>query len=139
MLSPSPPQTGASALGVLERRLASLGLLEAHPARADGGIQLVLRLIHFPCPLDRLRPEVARVGRVAAELEADQMVLLVVGGGAAAPIRLHLLDLELARVARWRPDRPRPALTTDRLADRGLRNAGVRDARGQRPVRALRG
>ena len=54
-----------------------------------------------------------------------EVVLLVVRGRAGQAVRRHLLDLELRRVARRRPDRARPAADADRAADRGLGDVGV--------------
>src|SRR5947209_6540660 len=62
---------------------------------------------------------------MAAELETDQVVLLIVGGRAAHPVLAHLTDLQLGRIAGRGPDRPRPALDADGLADVGLRDLRV--------------
>ena len=65
-----------SAVAVLERRLAPLRLGERERPGADSVVQLVLDLVDRCGARVRLGPEVARIGRVAAELEADQVVLL---------------------------------------------------------------
>jgi hypothetical protein len=61
---------------VLQRRLAPLGLVERQVARADLAVQLVLDCVHLGRARVRLRPEIARVDRMAAQLEADQVIFL---------------------------------------------------------------
>src|SRR5215218_8886248 len=75
---------------------------------------------------------------MATELEADQVILLVVGRLSAAVVRLHARDLERVRVIRRRAHGLRPALPADRLVDRILRDVRARDARGDRPAGTLR-
>src|SRR6266496_3197728 len=69
---------GFSADVVLEPRLARLRLQERDPARAEVFVELELDPVDLVRPGTRLGPEVARIGRVAAKREADQMILLVV-------------------------------------------------------------
>ena len=64
---------------VLELRLLRLRVGERERAGADLRVQLVLDPVDGARARIRLRPEVARVGRVAAQLERDQVVLLVRG------------------------------------------------------------
>jgi hypothetical protein len=116
---------------VLEGRLCALGLGQGQLALADLVVELVLDLVDLGCARVRLGPEVPRVGRVAAELEADQMILLVVRRRAGEAVQRHLLELELRRVARRRADRSRPAVHADRAADRRLRDVGVERPRRQ--------
>ena len=75
----------SSAGRVLQARLAPPPFGEADLARADLPVQLVLDPVHLLGVRPRLRPEVPRVGRVAAELERDQVVLLVLGGLPPTP------------------------------------------------------
>ena len=70
------PCASRLAVAVLERRLAPLRLGERERPRADAVVELVLDLVDGRRARVGLRPEVARVGRVAAQLEADQVVLL---------------------------------------------------------------
>src|SRR6266566_4960259 len=130
--SPGP----ALSLFVLEGGFLALRRVERHPSGADRVVELVLDRVDVGGPWIRLRPEVARVGRMAAELEADQVVLLEVARAAAEPVRAHLLELEVRGVVARRANRPGPAADADRRADRGLRDIGVEDARRQRPARA---
>jgi hypothetical protein len=62
---------------------------------------------------------------MAAEREADQVVLLVIGQRAADPVFTHLFRFQLVRVARRRADRPRPAAHADGRVDVRLRHVGV--------------
>src|SRR5579884_3076322 len=105
-------------LRVLERGLAPLRVREREPATADLRVQLVLDPVDLARARIRLRPEVARVGRMAAELEADQMILLVVVRRARPAVLAHLHELQRAGVARRRPDGLRPALPADGRPDR---------------------
>jgi hypothetical protein len=72
---------------------------------------------------------------MAAELEADQVVLLEAAERSAQPVLAQLPHLQLVRVRRRRADRPRPAAHADRVADRRLRDGRVERARRARPVR----
>src|SRR6185437_10688072 len=76
-----------------------------------------------------LGPEIARVGRVAPEFEADQVILLEVGERAGLAVLPHLPALERVRVVDRRADRRRPAVTADRRADVRLRHARVENSR----------
>ena len=67
---------GHLARRVLERRLAPLCLGERQRPRADAAVELVLDPVDRRRARVRLRPQVARIGGVAAQLEADQVVLL---------------------------------------------------------------
>jgi hypothetical protein len=58
-----------SAFAVLEHGLLLLGGLERERAVADLRVQLVLDPVDGGGARIRLRPEIARIGRVAAELE----------------------------------------------------------------------
>src|SRR5712691_10952436 len=115
----------SSAVPVLDLGLAALSRREAQPAGADLRVEIVLDRVDVVGTGTRLRPEIARVGRRAAELEADEVVLLVGMRAAALAVRAHLPELELTRVARGRPDRPCPARDADRPADRRLGHVGV--------------
>jgi hypothetical protein len=119
---------------VLESRLCALRLGQGQLALADLVVELVLDLVDLGRARVRLGPEVPRVGRVSAELEADQVILLVVRRRAGESVQRHLLELELRRVARGRADRPRPAVHADRAPDRRLRDVGVERPRRQRRV-----
>jgi hypothetical protein len=121
--SPSAP------VGVLELRLLQLRLGERQLARADARVQVVLDPVDGRRPWIRLRPEVARIRRIAAELETDQVVLLVCGRRAVLVVHPHLLALERVRVVDGRTDRARPAALADRRADRRLRHRGIQHAR----------
>ena len=68
-----------STLGPLELGLAALALGQADLARADLGVQVVLDRVDLVGPRPALGPEVLRVVRRAAELERDEVILLVVG------------------------------------------------------------
>jgi hypothetical protein len=114
---------------VLQRRLAPLRLGEGQPAGADGVVQLVLGRVDVVGPGPWLRPEVARVARAAAELEADQVILLVIVRAAGRAVLPQLPQLQLVRVAGRGPHRLRPAAHADRRADRRLRDVGVQHAR----------
>src|SRR5690348_16897440 len=72
---------------------------------------------------------------MAAELEADQMVLLERGGRAAQAVRAQLLDLQMGRVVGRRANRPRPAAGADGRADRRLGDLRVENPGGERPAR----
>ena len=100
LVSPS----GASA------RLPPLPFGEGDLARADLRRSARSRSCRLLGVRVGLGPEVARVGRVATELELDQVVLLVVGRAAAHAVLAHLPDLQLVRVLGRRPDRARPAV-----------------------------
>src|SRR5436309_1534987 len=107
---------------MLQSRLAALRLREAELPRAHGAVQLVLDLVHLRRPRVALGPQVARVARVTAELEADQVILLEVAQPTAERVRADLPLLERVRVVDRRADRPRPAAAADRRADRRLRD-----------------
>ena len=108
----------ALAVAVLERGLAALRLGERERPRAHTVVEVVLDLVDRSGARVRLRPEVARIGRVAAELEADQVVLLERRRRAAEPVLPEPLRLERVRVRDGRPDGARPAVTADRRGDR---------------------
>jgi hypothetical protein len=80
---------------VLELRLPSLCLREGQPARAHLGVELILDPVDVRSPRIRLGPKVAGIRRVAAELEADQVVLLEVGGRPLQGGGAELLELEV--------------------------------------------
>src|SRR5437899_5720054 len=84
-----------------------------------------------------LRPEVLRIARVAAQLERDEVVFLVVGRVLVLePGGGELLRLEPVRVRHRRPDRLRgPLGIADRLADVGLGDVGIHDAGGRCGIR----
>src|SRR5581483_10606469 len=115
-----------SPLRVLQRRLLVLRLLERERAAADLRVQLVLDPVDLRGAGVGLRPEVAGVVRIAADLEADQMVFLVRRRRPAQPVRAHLLLLQLVRVLDRRTDRLGPAGAADRRADVPLRHPRVR-------------
>jgi len=119
-------QRGYSKVGVLGTRWLM--------TEADLAIQLVLDPVHLLCVRPRLGPEVARVGRVATELERDQMILLVAGRAAPDAVLAHLPDLQVVGVVGRRPDRARPAAHADRRPDRRLGDIGVDDAGRARPA-----
>jgi hypothetical protein len=80
-------------------RVFGLGPDELRRERAAGGQWLREGAPH-------LRPEVLRVSRVAAKLERDQVILLVVGGRLVhVPGSAELLLLESVRVAGRGADR----------------------------------
>src|SRR5205085_5088219 len=101
---------------------------ERELTRADLGVELVLDLIHLRRARVRLGPEVARVAGAAAELETDEVILLVLRQRADLAVLPHLLPLELVRVGARRADRRRPAVATDRGADARLRHVRVENA-----------
>src|SRR6185437_9908729 len=118
-------------LRVLDGVLALLRLGEGQLPVADLGVELVLDLIHLRRARVRLGPEVARVGRAAAHLEADQVVLLVVRHRAHLAVLPHLLALERVRVRHRRPDvavQPRLQMVERMFAwvTSGLTTPGVR-------------
>src|SRR5581483_7883482 len=113
---------------VLELRLLPLSICKRELAAAHLAVELVLDAIDIAGARIRLRPEVAWVGRVAAELETDEMVLLIVGRAAALSVGAHLLDLQRVRVLHGRADGPRPAVDADGGADVRLRDVRVEDA-----------
>src|ERR1700741_2873212 len=87
-----------SPVRVLQRRLLVLRPLERERAAADLRVQFVLDPIDLRGAGVGLRPEIARVVRVAADLEADQMVFLICRRRAAQPVRAHLPLLQVVRV-----------------------------------------
>ena len=105
-------------------RIFGLGADELRRERAPGGQRLIEGAPH-------LRPEVLRVSRVAAQLERNQVVFLIVrrrfvqvAGGA------ELLILEDVGVAGRRSDGlGRPVRVADGVVDVRLRDVGVRGAR----------
>src|SRR3954471_21012522 len=103
---------------MLERGLTTLRLGEAQLAAAHLRVQLVLLAVDDDSARLRLGPEVARVGRVAAELEADQVILLVRRRRPAQPVLTEPSTLEVIRVGNGRPDRACPAAPADRRSDR---------------------
>src|SRR5439155_26172761 len=78
----------AISLAVAPLQLGQLALRlgEAQVARADPGIQVVLDPVDAVGLRLPLRPEVLRVVRGAAELERDEVVFFVVGGGAGEAV-----------------------------------------------------
>src|SRR5690349_4185359 len=62
-----------------------------------------------------LWPEIVRISGVATDFEADQMIFLIVRRRTLQVQRGHLLLFQSRRIARWRPDRFRPARYADRL------------------------
>ena len=98
------------AVAVLERGLAALRVGERERPRAHTVVQVVLDLVDRGGARVRLRPEVARIDRVAAQLEADQVVLLerrrrARGAGTAArPFALRAFVYETGgRIVRVQP------------------------------------
>src|SRR2546426_5623622 len=83
---------------VLQVCLATLRFGERHPAGAHRRVEIVLDSVHLIGARARLRPEIARIGWMAPELEADQVVFLEAGRVAAATICVHLPDLQRRRV-----------------------------------------
>src|SRR5215218_10030876 len=118
---------------MLQRRLAPLRLRERQAAAADGLVQLVLDLVDLRRTRIWLRPQVARISRVPAELEADQMVLLERGRRPAQAVLAQALALEVVGVGDGRADGARPAAPADRRANRRLSHAGVQHTGRQRP------
>jgi hypothetical protein len=62
---------------VLQLGDLALSVGETERAVADARVEVVLGRVDLLGARARFRPEVARVGRMTAELEADQMILLV--------------------------------------------------------------
>ncbi len=120
------------ALRVLQRRLFFLRLRQRQRTVTDLRVQLVLDPIDLCRARVRLRPEIARVGRIAANLEADQVILLVRRRRAVQSVRAHLRQLQLVRVVDRRTNRRRPAAYADGRADRRLRDVRVENARHAR-------
>src|SRR5512146_1365024 len=123
---------------MLERGLLELGLVERELAGADLAVQLVLDRVDLRRPRIRLRPEIARIGRMPAELEADQVVLLIVGAPSTDAVFTHLSHFQLVRVRGRRPDRLRPAANADRGLDVRLRDVGVEHAGRARWIGVIR-
>ena len=73
---------------------------------------------------------------VAAELEADQMILLVGGRRPAQPVLRAGLALQVVGVARRAGERSRPPVLQIVAAIVACVTAGLSDARCQRPARA---
>jgi hypothetical protein len=74
-----------SSRAVLELRFAPLPLGERDLTGTDLSVQLVLDTIDLLGVRPRLGPQVATVGRVPTELEADQVVFLVTGRAESLP------------------------------------------------------
>src|SRR5204863_4945628 len=83
----------------------------------------------------RLRPQVARITRRTAELERNEVILLVRGQRTAFTVLTHLPELERLRVALGRSDLSRPPADANRGVDRRLSNHRVENARSQTPNR----
>src|SRR5690242_18602391 len=98
----TPPTIAPSTSAVLERGLLDLRVGERQGAVAHTPVQVVLDRVDLRGARVGLGPQVARVGRVAAELEADQMVLLVVRRRPRLAVEAHLAPLERVRVLRGR-------------------------------------
>ena len=79
--------------------------------------------------------QVACVGRAAAQLEADQMVLLEVRAGSAEAVLRQLHLLQVVRVRHGRPHCACPPATqiVERIVCLG--HVGIQDARRARPAR----
>src|ERR1700675_2663664 len=120
--------SGVLSVGVLELGLLSLCIVERQLPCANFGVEVVLDRVHLGRARIRLGPEVPRVGGMPAELEADEVVLLVVGQRAADAVFTHLFLLQLIRVRGRRPDRLRPPVHADRGIDVRLRDVGIQDA-----------
>src|SRR5262245_11686676 len=130
------PAVSLSPLRVLELRLAALGLGQGQVPGADLVVELVLDLVDVRRARVGLGPQVASVGRMPAELEADEVVLLVARQAAVEAVLDQLLPLQPGRVVGGRPDRTRPPVDADRLPDGRLRDIGIEHAGRERPARA---
>src|SRR6516165_11980262 len=97
-----------SAVAVLERGLLSLRAGEGQRPRADAVVEVVLDPVDGRRARVGLGPQVARVGRTAAQLEADQVVLLERRGRAAQVVLREALRLEAVGVRDGRAHRARP-------------------------------
>src|SRR2546423_5896297 len=75
---------------------------------------------------------------MTAELEADQVVLLVVGERAADAVFTHLFAFQVVRVRRRRPDGLGPSVLADGRGDVLLSDVRVEDAGRARNVGAVR-
>src|SRR5450631_131117 len=90
---------------------------------ADQGMELVLDDVLDPGPFGTvvgLRPEVGLRAGGTAELQGDEVVLLVVPGGGVTLVRVaggELLLFEPGREGRGWPDRRGPSRGADRLGD----------------------
>src|SRR6266536_6577796 len=114
----TPATIRRSPLGVLQRRLLLLRVAQRERARANLLVELVLDPVDLGRPRVRLGPEVPRIRRMAAELEADQVILLVRRERTRLVVGAHLPPLEPAGVLDGRADRARPAAPADRRVDR---------------------
>src|SRR6266404_1585332 len=92
------PTITPSSLAVLENGLAHLRVRERHRPAAHRRVELVLDPVDLGGARIGLRPEIARVDGVAAELEADEVILLIVGFPAPLAVLAHLLYLQRVRV-----------------------------------------
>src|SRR5439155_27234383 len=99
-----------SAVRVFQLRFLQLSPFEGQLPGTDLGVELVLGRVHLGGAGIRLRPEVARIGGMTAELEADQVVLLVIVQGAADAVFTHLFPFQVVRVRGRRPSRLRPSV-----------------------------
>ena len=73
-----------------------------------------------------------------AQLEADQVVLLVLRRRAAHTVFTHLFQFQRIRVVGRRPDRARPAVSAERRGDVRLRDIGIDDAGCAREIGVVR-
>src|SRR5262249_13800703 len=125
-------------LGDLPLRLA-----QRYLSVADHALELVLQpvlLLGMPGPEVRLGPEVALVGRMAADLKRDQVVFLVVPGRLVAVLLLLKLALLEARGVRGRgTDRVRPSWNANRVIYSALLDVRVGPARCLVGIRQLTG
>lgn len=74
-----------------------LGLREGAPPSADvasGGVLVVILGVGAGRARQRLRPEVARIGRRAARLQGDEVVLFIGARWPSLAVLLHLGGLE---------------------------------------------
>lgn len=122
------PVLGDGPLGVLQRNLAC-----AHPP-----VQYVFQPVLLPGSppgMVRLRPKIARVGRVSSQTKWDQVVFLVgVWVRATQVVLAQLLLLQPVRVVRRRADGLRPPGDADGVPDVGLRHLGVDRAGRERGI-----
>src|SRR3974390_1823214 len=120
----------------------ALRLFERQASGTNLGVQIILDLILAVRAavgdggLKRLGPEIARIGGIAAELQGNEMILLVIPDTRiGVSVFANLLDFQTVRVAGFRANQPgAPARIADRVADIRLRDVRVHGAGSSRGI-----
>ena len=114
-------------------RNLALSLVERQTPGTNFGMEIILHFIFgmrasvWDGRLERFRPEIFRVGWVAAKFKRDEMVLFVIfQPGIGIAIFCDLFDFQAVRIARFRTDGFRaPPRVADRLVNILLRDFGI--------------